>query len=43
MKIKKKMKISVMKGLDKDTINTFIISGDSKYHKALENIQGRCK
>lgn len=33
------MKIAVMKGLDKDTINTFNPSGSSKYHTALKEIQ----
>lgn len=35
------LRISVMKGLDQDTINAFIISGDTKYHQALKIIQGR--
>ena len=33
------MTISVMKGLDKDTVNTFNPVGGSKYHKALKQIQ----
>lgn len=33
------MRIAVMKGLDKDTINTFNIAGDSKYYEALKKIQ----
>jgi len=33
--------ISVLKGMDKDTINTLRIYGSSKYHRALEKIQNR--
>lgn len=33
------IKISIMKGLDKDTINTFNPEGNSKYHKALNEIK----
>ena len=33
------MTISVMKGLDKDTVNTFNSTGSTKYHKALREIQ----
>lgn len=33
------MTISVVKGLDKDTINTFNPVGSSKYHEALKKIQ----
>lgn len=33
------LKIAVMKGLDKDTINTFKPEGSSKYHMALRKIQ----
>lgn len=33
------IKISVLKGLDKDTINSFIVWGPSKYGSALTNIQ----
>lgn len=33
------LKISVLKGLDQDTINTFGLFGDSKYHKALKELQ----
>ena len=33
------LRISVFKGLDKDTINTFRVEGDSKYFKALNNIK----
>lgn len=33
------MTISVVKGLDKDTINTLNPVGDSKYHSALKKIQ----
>ena len=31
--------ISVIKGLDKDTVNTLNPSGSSKYHKALKKVQ----
>lgn len=31
--------IAVLKGLDKDTINTFSITGSSRYHDALRKIQ----
>lgn len=33
------IRIAVMKGLDKDTINTFSISGETKYHGALKKVQ----
>lgn len=33
------LRIAVVKGLDKDTINTFSISGATKYHEALRKIQ----
>ena len=33
------MRIAIMKGLDKDTINTFKLFGDSKYYEALKKIQ----
>lgn len=33
------LKIAVMKGLDKDTINTFKPEGSSKYHMALRKVQ----
>lgn len=33
------IKISIVKGLDKDTINTFSPSGYTKYHKALKKVQ----
>ncbi len=33
------MKISIVKGLDKDTINTLKPTGSTKYHKALRDIQ----
>ena len=33
------LKIAVVKGLDKDTINTLNASGDNKYAKALRDIQ----
>lgn len=39
MNLKEAIKISVMKGLDKDTINTFRILGTNKYCKALREIQ----
>lgn len=33
------IRISVLKGLDQDTINTLRIEGASKYHKALQQLQ----
>lgn len=33
------IKIAVMKGLDKDTINTFKPEGHTKYHEALREVQ----
>lgn len=33
------MRIAIMKGLDKDTINTFKLFGTSKYYEALKKIQ----
>lgn len=33
------MRIVIMKGLDKDTINTFNLSGDTKYYEALRKVQ----
>lgn len=39
MSIEDIMRIVIMKGLDKDTINTFKLYGTSKYYKALEKIQ----
>lgn len=33
------IRIAVMKGLDKDTVNTFNISGATKYHGALKKVQ----
>lgn len=33
------VKIAVVKGLDKDTVRTLAIGGDSKYHKALREVQ----
>lgn len=39
MNLEMAMKISVVKGLDKDTINTFNPIGNSKYHDALKKIQ----
>ena len=39
MNLEMAMKISIVKGLDKDTINTFNPNGSSKYHDALRKIQ----
>lgn len=39
MNLEMAMKISIVKGLDKDTINTFGPSGNTKYHIALRKIQ----
>lgn len=39
MALEKVIKIAVMKGLDKDTINTIRLDGTTKYHEALRNIQ----
>lgn len=39
MSLEEIMRIVIMKGLDKDTINTFQIVGTSKYYEALKNIQ----
>lgn len=39
LSLEKVIKIAVVKGLDKDTINTLRLEGDTKYHKALRNIQ----
>lgn len=33
------IKIAVVKGLDKDTINTLYVSGSTKYHKALNEVR----
>lgn len=33
------MKIAILKGLDKDTINTIRLYGTSKYHEALQKLQ----
>lgn len=33
------LKIAVMKGLDKDTINTFNAMGSTKYHEALKQVK----
>ena len=33
------LKITVMKGLDKDTINTFNPMGSTKYHNAFKKVQ----
>ena len=39
MNLETAMKISIVKGLDKDTINTFNPFGNTKYHNALRKIQ----
>lgn len=39
MDLETAIKIAVVKGLDKDTINTFNPMGNTKYHKALKKIQ----
>lgn len=39
MELKMIMKIAVLKGLDKDTINTFEVSSNTKYAKALKEVQ----
>ena len=39
MSLEKILKIAIFKGLDKDTINTFVVYGNTKYHKALRDIQ----
>lgn len=39
MDLEMAIKISVVKGLDKDTINTFNPSGYTKYHDALRKVQ----
>lgn len=39
MNLEMAMKIAVVKGLDKDTVNTFNPMGNSKYHDALKKIQ----
>lgn len=39
MNLEMAMKISIVKGLDKDTINTFNPLGSTKYHNALKSIQ----
>ena len=39
MSLEMAMKISIVKGLDKDTINTFNPNGSTKYHNALRKIQ----
>lgn len=33
------LKIAVFKGMDKDTLNTMTVYGETKYHKALQEIQ----
>lgn len=39
MKLEKIIAIAVMKGLDKDTINTFYVNPSNKYFRALKEIQ----
>lgn len=39
MDLEMAIRISIVKGLDKDTINTFELSGNTKYHNALKKIQ----
>lgn len=39
MDLKDIIKIAVMKGLDKDTIKTFTMSGTTKYHRGLRGLQ----
>lgn len=39
MDLKDIIKITVMKGLDKDTIKTFTMSGTTKYHRGLRELQ----
>jgi len=39
MELTEIMMIAVMKGFDKDTINTFRLEGSSKYHMALRKVQ----
>lgn len=39
MPLEEIMKIAIMKGLDKDTINTFRLFGTSRYYEALKKIQ----
>lgn len=39
MDIKMVLKIAVVKGLDKDTINTFNAMGNTKYHEALRQVK----
>lgn len=39
MDLEMAMKISIIKGLDKDTINTFKPYGNTKYHNTLKKIQ----
>ena len=39
MNLEMAMKVSIVKGLDKDTINTFNPNGSTKYHNALRKIQ----
>lgn len=38
MDIEKVLKMSVFKGMDKDTLNTIRVYGETKYHKALANM-----
>lgn len=39
MELKEILKIAVFKGMDKDTLNTMNVYGETKYHKALNEIQ----
>lgn len=39
MNLEKALQISVMKGFDKDTVNTFTCMGTNKYFKALDNLK----
>lgn len=39
MDLQMAIKISVVKGLDKDTLNTFNPMGNTKYHQALKKVQ----
>ena len=40
LELKEIMTMVVLKGFDKDTINTFRVDGYSKYHMALRKVQG---
>ena len=39
MELELAIKIAVVKGLDKDTVNTLNANGYTKYHKALRKVQ----